>query len=233
MEQLTKLPIQSPPEDGHTILPKDVRSALFKARDGGDAIQLYVFYQDVAISQNSAFALAKNEFCMKKLHWGKDRLHHAKVILQRHKLIKIDQRRNEFGKTEPIRININWNPSIYQRVHRSPVLMPSDSNLKTENRNTSSGSPVASKAASGFGEIYIESSGVSLDTPPPLKKKEEKKRALTRENIPPNKVCPYGHIFGKEADHYRNDCDECDKKHPELYESCLQYTELDEKSISQ
>jgi hypothetical protein len=199
----TKFQFKEPPDNGDLTLSKSLRDILFKQKNCADAIALYLFYLHTSNWQNNDQPKANNEYCMKGLHWGKDRVKNAQKTLKRLRLIKPIQKRNQFGKYENSYMKISLEASVPQRVHREPVLMLSDDNRSI--------SPRASKPAGGFGAINT-------------------KRFRSEVKLPPIKnklyTCPISKNlkFGVDGRSSSEACDECEIKYPHINQACYEAT---------
>ena len=103
----------------HTI----TASRLLKmGKIGVNAFTLYNFYCWVASWQMTNRVKANDKFCMKGLHWGRDKFRLAKNLLIKEKIIEVKNRRNEKGQIVAHYIHIHFlngftrSPEIHSMV---------------------------------------------------------------------------------------------------------------------
>jgi len=92
-------------------------------REGVDAFTLYSFYCWCSSWQLTNKVKATDAFCMKGLHWGKNKFHRAKNILLREGIIKPEERR-EKGKIKGWYIHISFLRDLTRGTKIHPVAEP-------------------------------------------------------------------------------------------------------------
>ncbi len=174
-------PTKGKPKDkvttGNNYLPKplmDVIDVLKNEDNAGDAIALYMLYLHTAQLQNTGQPFAANKFCMKGLHWGKNRLISAQETLEKLGLIKSIQKQDfNTGKWQNKYTKVNRYLSINGHVNREHHSNPT--------AEESPCSPGASKSANGFQEANANDRGSLATATAPYRKENNNRNTTNKE----------------------------------------------------
>jgi hypothetical protein len=105
-------------------LPKALMDKLWKQPNPGDVNALYLFYRYVALWQKTDQPKAENKYCMKGLHWGKDRFSRAQKSLFELGLIQRVQVRHVDGYVKHwyVKVNMVWDDKTHYNTENSIVV---------------------------------------------------------------------------------------------------------------
>lgn len=121
--------------DDLLILNRITIERIFKEENAGNLIALYVLYYHTAKWQRTNQIWATNEYCMKKLGWGKDKLIAAKSGLESMDLIEQITARNNDGTFEKQYIGVKY-VMFDQRAEKPPAVKPESGKQPTYALNT-------------------------------------------------------------------------------------------------
>lgn len=124
---------------------------LYSLENGGDNVALYMFYYKTAKWQKTNQIKASDEYCMKCLNWGYDRLRRTKKTLRENGLIEVLQNRkddkiagwyvkvNYFVESRTLETYNNQNlqqQNKAQMLNNNNNMLNNNNNMLKENNNT-------------------------------------------------------------------------------------------------
>ena len=147
------------------IINQTTIDKLFSLENGAECVALYVFYYKTAKWQKTSVVKANDEYCMKCLKWGKERLNKAKKMLKENGLISVVQRRKD-NKIIGWYIKVNYciqpsgtNSYKYQNLlvgNRTQMLINNNINAYNNNINALKGETPTKKPKKTFVKPTLE-----------------------------------------------------------------------------